>query len=222
VKGTASVERVAKAGSRMYQLKITQDLEDGRYHDEDEVAATKLIAITDILKMFYTISGKLLNIEESTLPVLVLKLTFSEASADHKSKTATPKPASKTEWIALELYRDSPDTDDEADEDAKKILKNMKSLEIDSESISSKVTATPLDFLCSLEYLIRLCSLEMREFMSHTKVDDRIFNLYFASSENDFQTKQPVNAALNSNALGRSPAPTPTKRGSLLNRFLSD
>jgi RanGTP-binding protein len=212
-RATVTVERVALTGSRTYQLKIVQDLDDGRYHEEDEIGSTKLIGITDIVKMYYTISGKLLNIADATLPVLVLKLSSPEM--EKKNTSATPRSAAKTEWIALELYRDDKDDNEEEDEGAKNLTRNLESLEIDSGGPAIEAdTHTPLDSLCLLEYLIRLCSLESNEVVSHTKVDDRIFNLYF-------QVQPSASILPITKPHVQSPAPTPTK-GTLLTRFLSE
>lgn len=223
VKGVATIQRVATPGSRSYQLKFVEDLDDGRFHEEGEVQKINLFDVTDIVKMYYTISGKLLNIEDSSLPVLVFKIAKKEGTSGFK--TDTPRATMKTEWIALELYRTDLESDDDDGDDEKGITKHLESLEINSEKQSGGPNnRAPIDSLCLLEYLIRLCSLEMREFMPHSKVDDRIFSLYFISADKETvsDTSNAQFGTSNSNMIGKSPAPTPTKRGSLLTRFLTD
>ncbi|RIA92566.1 RanGTP-binding protein [Glomus cerebriforme] len=79
----------------IYELILTEDLNDGRYHEEfdtgdlvkqketrakldkpNETIPGKIIRIpvSDISRLYYTSSGSLLNIEESRSPVLVLKI----------------------------------------------------------------------------------------------------------------------------------------------------
>ena len=64
-----------------YELVVIEDLDDGRMHDtkrskfEDVKHAGLIVRIPvhQITKMFYTTSGKLLGIEDSTSPILLIK-----------------------------------------------------------------------------------------------------------------------------------------------------
>ncbi|KAF8244136.1 Ran-binding-domain-containing protein [Wilcoxina mikolae CBS 423.85] len=67
-----------------YELSLVEDLDDGRVHDTDngtpqpyeDVAMAGLrtrIPVHQISKMFYTTSGKLLGIDESNSPILLIK-----------------------------------------------------------------------------------------------------------------------------------------------------
>ncbi|KAI5849891.1 RanGTP-binding protein-domain-containing protein [Tricharina praecox] len=64
-----------------YELLLVEDLDDGRVHEKDygpyeDVARSGLrtrIPVHQIAKMFYTTSGKLLGIEESNSPILLIK-----------------------------------------------------------------------------------------------------------------------------------------------------
>ncbi|CAG8547458.1 3498_t:CDS:2 [Ambispora gerdemannii] len=73
----------------LYELILTEDLNDGRYHEEfdiNEETRAKLennekipgkvlrIPISEISRLFYNSSGSMLNIEDSRTPVLVLKV----------------------------------------------------------------------------------------------------------------------------------------------------
>ncbi|KAI8914089.1 RanGTP-binding protein-domain-containing protein [Entophlyctis helioformis] len=145
---------------RTFTLALDQDLNDGRFHDElfgniDSSAAAgktadvydakrqpstkfllgeqRRISLDSIQSVFYTNSGKLLNIEDATMPVLVLKLSVPVSEPDALARTAkattqsapsTPvtKPkgqagsATRVQWIALEVYdADAASDDDDAD-----------------------------------------------------------------------------------------------------------
>lgn len=60
-----------------YHLEIVEDLADGRIHEIDETSISERIPIYQVSKMFYTDSGKLLNIgsenKEGHNPILLLK-----------------------------------------------------------------------------------------------------------------------------------------------------
>ena len=83
--GEAAGDKHLRAQSKMheycYELSLVEDLDDGRVHDGDpqpyeDVAAAGLrtrIPVHQISKMFYTTSGKLLGIEDSKSPVLLIK-----------------------------------------------------------------------------------------------------------------------------------------------------
>ncbi|CAG8519632.1 5605_t:CDS:2 [Ambispora leptoticha] len=73
----------------LYELVLTEDLNDGRYHEEfdtNEEIRAKLeknekipgkvlrISVSEISRLFYNSSGSMLNIEDSRTPVLVLKV----------------------------------------------------------------------------------------------------------------------------------------------------
>ncbi|KAJ2458558.1 Ran-specific GTPase-activating protein 30 [Coemansia sp. RSA 2424] len=90
-----------------YELRILEDTNDGRYHDEDEPQAngsaqrpewaaevvrlsegdvgaggsTVVIPLDRVASMYYTSAGSLLNIEDSTSPVLVLSVRPEPAAA---------------------------------------------------------------------------------------------------------------------------------------------
>ena len=201
-KATCQMHRYTNLKEKKYSLLITQDLNDSRFHEEVDASKvgngmipgpSKLISILDISRMYYTLSGSLLNIEESRLPVLVLKLVF----ADEKTPpNQTPKSSGlKTEWIALELlmdmeFNDISDTEsqDSSTNTTHEALKNLSIKDTENEeSTNTKDPApeTTLDQLCLLEYLIRLACLEETEQISHTNVSDSLFYGYF---ENEIES----------------------------------
>ncbi|CAH6721107.1 ran-specific GTPase-activating protein 30 [[Candida] jaroonii] len=56
-----------------YNITITEDFNDGRYHDDEDEPEKKVIKLEDIGKLFFTSSGKILRLDNN-LPVLILKL----------------------------------------------------------------------------------------------------------------------------------------------------
>ncbi|KAJ2888647.1 Ran-specific GTPase-activating protein 30, partial [Coemansia aciculifera] len=64
-----------------YELRILEDTNDGRYHEEQEEKNKKsggeelVVPLDRVRSMYYTSTGSLLNIEDSTSPVLVLSVS---------------------------------------------------------------------------------------------------------------------------------------------------
>ncbi|KAJ3273329.1 hypothetical protein HDV01_004546 [Terramyces sp. JEL0728] len=77
--------RIIETEQYEYNLEVIQEFDDDRYHDELPIILKT--PVVSIEKIFYTVSSKLLKINEESNPVLVLKLKDS-----------------KQEWIAVELY----------------------------------------------------------------------------------------------------------------------
>lgn len=183
-----------------YDLRITEDLNDGRYHEETQGRVLS-IPVQRVGRMYYTRSGTLLNIEDSKAPVLVLKVlkedrddTTSEGSqSSHlKVKEARPEIASdelqKADWYAIEMWtendtdeseqdeeEDGNDGDDNGEQNAKDKGEN-KPLEA-----TTSVDKTNLEFptsLLLLESLLKLSLLEITEQMSHLNASDELINLY--------------------------------------------
>jgi hypothetical protein len=197
--------------NRSYTLVLEENFDDGRYHDESQKPEEREIVILDILKLFYSCSGTLLNIQESLMPVLVLKV----ATEEYSNVGQTPK-SRKPEWLALELYKVSGEGDDqdsfdadsesegsEADlEDYSKELDEstlkLKTLDISSKTPQKKSVNSPakdnvsLSDLCLLEYLLRLCSLEMGRNISHTSISDDVLSQYFVNHSSSEEYIDPV------------------------------
>ncbi|RCH86103.1 hypothetical protein CU097_002106 [Rhizopus azygosporus] len=144
-------------------LVIQEDLNDGLYHEEDEEGKKMTIEIENIERMYYTQSGELLNIEDAKTSVLVLKvLKEKKSEKEEESKVETKQTAPEiikeelrtANWYAFGLWND--DDDDEQD---------------------TKVKKDTLDILL-LESVIKLCSLEAKEQMSHLEASDELIQLY--------------------------------------------
>lgn len=133
----------------LYHFRVTENLDDGRYHQELEDkrfrrdhqgfirGASRDIPVHSIARLFFSASGRLLNIEEARTPVLVLKVNhalrgpsamlraiFSEhAETGHDQPIQDQEsgeenlttPTDDLEWLALEMWAD--DEDDESDLD---------------------------------------------------------------------------------------------------------
>lgn len=126
-----------------YEIVITEDLDDDRYHEELESpmeykrdprggirGKSRSIDLSIVTRLFFSASGRLLDIEEALSPVLVVKLNKAflhrspyfmfedDESSDDGSDTSYEESAdadeefrrvdlpSNTEWLAFELYAD--------------------------------------------------------------------------------------------------------------------
>ncbi|KAJ2551129.1 Ran-specific GTPase-activating protein 30 [Coemansia sp. RSA 1933] len=140
---------VEEPSDYVYELRIIEDLDDGRYHDDEApnapgspqaseidswVAAmnrrsggtlraggrTICIPLNHINSLHYTSAGSLLNIEDSSSPVLVV--SRSQDSAKSEDKTDDPAPSNtpvpvelsqqSIDWYALEVMVDDNDDGD--------------------------------------------------------------------------------------------------------------
>ncbi|TGZ78196.1 Ran-binding-domain-containing protein [Ascodesmis nigricans] len=94
-----------------YELCLIEDLDDGRVHDATPVSYEDVahagmrvrIPVHQIAKMFYTTSGKLLGIEESSSPILLIK----------RDKNAIPprRLVERAQGYEYEAFSDSDDED---------------------------------------------------------------------------------------------------------------
>ncbi|AET40510.1 Yrb30p Ecym_6117 [Eremothecium cymbalariae DBVPG len=104
-----------------YYIELRENFNDGRYHDlkEDQPKKSRY-QIHQIVRLFFTVSGKLLNLEERDSPVLVLKLDKNLKRDGNSSSTED------IEWIAFGEYEEVVDDseseagEEEAEEEQKK------------------------------------------------------------------------------------------------------
>lgn len=146
-----------------YTLKIKQSFDDERYHnteDGDEVPRELTMEIRFLEKIFFSVSGKLLKLEERDSPVLILKETKSAGRTQIKDSD------NKTNWYALGSY-ESASTDSEHEE----------STDDDSEynKIEEKHLSTSIGLL---EYIIRLTSLQQNDQCDMLGIDDERLSIY--------------------------------------------
>lgn len=139
----------------LYHFRVTENLDDGRYH-EDIISgqsrrdlqgfvrgASRDIPVHNIARLFFSASGRLLNIEEARTPVLVLKINHAlkgpfamvhdifegKANREYQSPISTEdvdsrQPSSDSvqmspddlEWLALELWSEGDDSNSEGDD----------------------------------------------------------------------------------------------------------
>ncbi|KAJ3056762.1 hypothetical protein HK097_004333 [Rhizophlyctis rosea] len=199
-KGVVVINRVANLDGGeaeiRYQIQITEDLDDGRYHEELKSGApqsgklhmgrNKSFILTDIRRMYYAVAGSLLKIEESHSPVLVLKIVRGEVDAGQESMegdlhVSQDAGSGALEWLALESFVEEDDEgdSDEEDNDGGSAL-NQHADEAGGGHPAPTAHASA-SHLTLLERIIRLTSLEMSEQKSHLDVSDEKINLYLAN-----------------------------------------
>ncbi|BFZ59781.1 Ran-specific GTPase-activating protein 30 [Saitoella coloradoensis] len=137
-----------------YELSIVEDLNDGRYHEELEVEGAdkptkesdgfipgraRAIPVHLLARLFFSASGRLLNIDEARTPVLVLKLNHSlppprklmeqmrfgtmpdderDSDIEEEGEEEEQERADENiEWLALELFNEKGDDEYESDLD---------------------------------------------------------------------------------------------------------
>ncbi|KAJ2065102.1 Ran-specific GTPase-activating protein 30 [Coemansia sp. S146] len=116
-----------------YELRILEDTNDGRYHSEEPQAnvvewaaemgdgvgvggKTIVIPLDRVASLYYTSAGSLLNIEDSTSPVLVLSVRPDPPAEDPLQNMAEfGKLDSSVRWYALEV---AAAVDNDNDEDS--------------------------------------------------------------------------------------------------------
>ncbi|EPB92006.1 hypothetical protein HMPREF1544_01069 [Mucor circinelloides 1006PhL] len=173
---------VKSTGEFSYELAITEDTDDGRYHEEGE-QEIKRIDVSHIDRMYYTQSGELLNIEDSKSPVLVMKVNKHEKDDASKESVVEVKETApeiareelqESDWYAVGLWTEEvveSDSDEEEEE------------EENTEKKSSSSSSKPLPFenqlnLLLLESVVKLALLETTEQMNHINASDELITLY--------------------------------------------
>lgn len=92
--------RIREDSEFQYTFEITEDHDDGRYHEEEP--SVKKYPLKAVERMFFSASGKLLKLEDRSSPVLIIKLVEDSE-----------------EWIALgELHSGEFDDDEDDEEDS--------------------------------------------------------------------------------------------------------
>lgn len=136
-----------------YHLSIIESFDDGRYHDEDEKQNCRIIPINKIEKQYFSASGRLLRLEGSDLPVLILK-THNDVP----------------EYVGLGENDDESDSESSRDESDESDHENR--------SAGSKILDRVSPKLSLLEYLLRLCALQSEEQCSILEISDEKLLLY--------------------------------------------
>jgi hypothetical protein len=188
-----------------YELVLKEDTDDGLYHDKDDKPKEWHWQVDHIKRMFYTKSGKLLNIEDARASVLVLKLLKKDLDGGDETSSSSPQPVMKAkeatpdiqrselqvaDWFAVEIWNDSSDDDDDDSEDddgedndtEATNKKQSKTKQDDTkDAIGSDLTEPMLPMnLLLLESVIKLALLEVTEQMNHLNASDELLNMYMA------------------------------------------
>ncbi|KAI7855892.1 RanGTP-binding protein-domain-containing protein [Circinella umbellata] len=169
-----------------YELKLIEDLDDGRYHEENEGPRTLTFDLSNLKKMYYTRSGALLNIEDSKAAVLVLKVVKKkdmnekeEEAGNIEVKEENPEiiqsELKQADWYAVEIWTNGDDEDDDEDDDEGKDKKSKTPTKIQQQPQQLEQPS-----LLLLESVIKLALLEISEQMDHLDASDDLINLYMA------------------------------------------
>lgn len=173
---TRIIRRKDETNKFNYVLRIDQSFDDGRYHNtenDEEKPRSLEMNICQIVKLFFSVSGKLLKLPERDSPVLVIKTDKNIKGKGIHSNSSTED----IEWFALGSY-ESTDSDSSSDEDSSD-EDNSANYE---DANSSNGNIIPSDERSSsislLEYILRLVSLQFNDDMSILEVKDERLSVY--------------------------------------------
>ncbi|GCF00057.1 hypothetical protein ZYGM_001493 [Zygosaccharomyces mellis] len=162
----AFVQVVKNDNDFKYELKIDQSFDDERYHnvEDGEKPQSITIDLCQITKLFFSVSGNLLKLEEQDSPVLVLKIDKNIKGKDQHENSSTENII----WLALGGYEETEtnDTDSEEEEEDSQQTKNDQ----EKIEVSNSITL--------LEYIIRLVSLQENDQKSILEVTDERLSTY--------------------------------------------
>ncbi|SCU90813.1 LADA_0F06546g1_1 [Lachancea dasiensis] len=164
-----------------YSIEIKESFDDGLYHDSSEETPKSVnFDIWQVVKLFFTASGKLLKLEERNSPVLVLKVdkNLKSPSVDHRG-TSTEK----IEWLAFGEF-ENVDTRGESDSSSDSGSDSESSSFVAGQGTRDRepslLTNEPgqSGSIALLEYIIRLASLQCNDQQSILHVHDERLSLY--------------------------------------------
>ncbi|CAR28477.1 hypothetical protein ZYGR_0S01080 [Zygosaccharomyces rouxii] len=148
-----------------YELKIDQSFDDERYHnvEDGEKPQSMTIDLCQITKLFFSVSGNLLKLEEQDAPVLVLKIDKNIQGRHHHENSSTEDVI----WLALGGYEETETDGEESEEE-----EESQDEDEDQEKIEASSSIT------LLEYVIRLASLQETDKKSILEVTDERLSTY--------------------------------------------
>ncbi|CEP63967.1 Yrb30p LALA0_S09e06568g [Lachancea lanzarotensis] len=150
-----------------YFLKIKESFDDGLYHDATEERVKELhFDIWQIVRLFFTASGKLLKLEERNSPVLVLKVDKNLKSPFVDDQGTSTE---DIEWLAFGEYEASNESEESETDDADENYTSSAE-ELEETEVSSSIAL--------LEYIIRLSSLQCNDQKSILQVHDERLSTY--------------------------------------------
>ena len=164
------IQRMPPKENLDYALRIEQNMDDGRYHEDTETPQKRTIPLASVPKQFYTSSGQLLNIEGAHSAVLVLKVVSGKGETSN-SDTPVKQTARSIEWLALGLYNNQ-ETSSSSSESEKD----------DTEPCQPPETPVCRDpgVLSRLDALLRLCALETYKQQTFCDIPDDLVHLFMS------------------------------------------
>ncbi|CAI4061999.1 hypothetical protein N7582_002021 [Saccharomyces uvarum] len=168
-----------------YFMKVEQDFNDGRYHENDDKEDTPqelTVDLNHMKKLFFSVSGKLLRLEEQDSPVLVLKID-SHDDKESGSTGAEKGPVEDITWYAVSGYEEVEEDEEEEEEE--------EDNEEESESEEEKPLEDKTSSITLLEYIIRLTSLQSNDQKSILEVSDERLSIYL-NDENTNSRKEGI------------------------------
>lgn len=183
----------------LYHFRVTENLADGRYHDELDSkdvkkddrgfirGASRDLPVHIVARLFFSASGRLLNIEESRTPVLVLKVNHALKGPSSLVRAVfdgeyggddTPREdPDDIEWLAFELWQDE-DTD--SDSESGTDTNSEDELAMRMQVLNTRDQPPTLSLL---EYLLRLAALQTSEQASVLTITDERISLYLRDEQ---------------------------------------
>ena len=160
-------------GKYNYVMRIKQSFDDERYHnveDGEEVPKSLEISLDCIEKLFFSVSGRLLKLEDQESAVLVLRVNNNGDKNEDTTVT----------WYALGQYEATIISDSETESESEENEEEPRTEKYNDEDISKSITL--------LEYIIRLTSLQNNDQQSILEVKDERLSIYL-SDENPNSVK---------------------------------
>lgn len=187
------IYRIPKEGIEYYyELRIVEDFDDGRYHDDDERKGEWKFDITLISKLFFSASGKLLKLEDKSTPVLVFKLR----KESKRSKAVLCD--DDYEWVAFGDYEFPPDSEDsesdgeeDVDDASESDDQNLEKVEVKPEEKADLNISKPSP-LSLLEYIVRLCAVQANDQTSIIDIKDERLRLYLSDENYNSEVSQQI------------------------------
>ncbi|QID84932.1 Ran-specific GTPase-activating protein 30 [Saccharomyces pastorianus] len=177
-----------------YFMKIEQDFNDGRYHENDDKEDTPqelTIDLNHMKKLFFSVSGKLLRLEEQDSPVLVLKIN-SHGDQENATTGAEKPPIEDITWYAVSGYEEvEKDDDEEEEEEEEEDNEEGGESGEEGESEEEKLLEDKTSSITLLEYIVRLTSLQSNDQKSILEVSDERLSIYL-NDENTNSRKEGI------------------------------
>ena len=167
--------------SYSYKLMIQQSFDDGLYHnteDGEEKPGSETFNIINIQKIYFSVSGRLLKLNECDSAVLILKVARDDNAKASDSEDST------VSWFAFGEYdavNDNEDEDDESSSDENEASEGSSVIKQVNNSSS----------IALLEYIIRLTSLQQNDQADLLHINDERLSVYL-NDENPNSVKKAI------------------------------